>query len=189
MKGITGESRGIISFSHTAYSTYNIAESERYLSSITRYNNNWEKILTIDILRVLIISICAPNFFPVLPPSGTNSPEACSMNVTWSRFWCILMTKTSVEQNQNFCKCSSTAKYYGHWIYYVTLDYGRAACIISSCNLSFLFLHFLTASSTKKFFSVGNNDKFWWVWPPHKKFYNRYRELSICKHSFIYQKC
>ena len=57
MKGITGESRGIISFSHTAYSTYNIAESERYLSSIIRYNNNWEKILTIDILRVLIISI------------------------------------------------------------------------------------------------------------------------------------
>ena len=62
-----------------------------------RYNNNWEKILTIDILRVLIISICAPKFFPIFPPSGKNFQKACSMNVTLSRLWYLSMTKTSVE--------------------------------------------------------------------------------------------
>ena len=66
----------------------------------------------------------------------------------------------SLFQIAQLTQSSSTTKYYSDWIYYVSLDYSRAVCIISGCSLSFVILHFLTASSakTKKF--AGNNDKF-----------------------------
>ena len=108
MKGISGKSRGLSHTLHIAYIASYLAESERYLSLIIWYNNNWEKILTIDILRLLIISICAPNFFSALPPSGTNFQEACSVNVTSS---CLRWIS---QHDQNKCgtirtrKCRST---------------------------------------------------------------------------------
>ena len=92
------------------------------------------KILTIDILRVLIISICTSNFFPVLPPSGTNFQDCkrhvhCNVNVTSSRVWCILI---SYQHDQRKCGATGTDKYWStNWLANYMLSMGGEYTLIT----------------------------------------------------------